>query len=99
MVRTNSSKWERPTATLLGAEKNWNAQNEMRPGRNVFGKLAYTAKVEVEQRALKVIKCEADLASARVRQAERQSPDGDRALRPVNPRNKSWRLRKRRSRS
>ena len=49
-------KLERAKRNAAGAERLW--------------KIGVLAKVEVEQRALKVIKCEADLASARVTQAK-----------------------------
>ena len=49
-------KLERAKQNAAGAERLW--------------KIGVLAKVEVEQRALKVIKCEADLASARVTQAK-----------------------------
>jgi multidrug resistance efflux pump len=49
-------KLERAKQNAAGAERLW--------------KIGVLAKVEVEQRALKVIKCEADLASARVAQAK-----------------------------
>jgi len=47
---------ERAKRNAAGAERLW--------------KIGVLAKVEVEQRALKVIKCEAELASARVAQAK-----------------------------
>ena len=49
-------KLERAKQNAAGAERLW--------------KIGVLAKVEVEQRALKVIKCEAELASARVTQAK-----------------------------
>jgi hypothetical protein len=49
-------KLERAKQSATGAERLW--------------KIGVLAKVEVEQRALKVIKCEAELASARVAQAK-----------------------------
>jgi hypothetical protein len=49
-------KMERATQSAAGAERLW--------------KIGVLAKVEVEQRALKVIKYEAELASARVSQAK-----------------------------
>jgi multidrug resistance efflux pump len=49
-------KLERAKRNATGAERLW--------------KIGVLAKVEVEQRALKVIKCEAELASARVTQAK-----------------------------
>jgi hypothetical protein len=49
-------KLERAKRNAAGAERLW--------------KIGVLAKVEVEQRALKVIKCEGDLASARVIQAK-----------------------------
>jgi multidrug resistance efflux pump len=49
-------KLERAKQNAAGAERLW--------------KIGVLAKVEVEQRALKVIKCEAQLASARVAQAK-----------------------------
>src|SRR5215475_11789397 len=49
-------KLERAKQNAAGAERLW--------------KIGVLAKVEVEQRALKVIKCQAELASARVAQAK-----------------------------
>src|SRR5215471_20309427 len=49
-------KLERAKQNAAGAERLW--------------KIGVLAKVEVEQRALKAIKCEAELASARVAQAK-----------------------------
>jgi hypothetical protein len=49
-------KLERAKRTAAGAERLW--------------KIGVLAKVEVEQRALKAIKCEAELAGARVAQAK-----------------------------
>jgi hypothetical protein len=49
-------KLERAKQSAAGAERLW--------------KIGVLAKVEVEQRALKVIKCEAELAGARVAQAK-----------------------------
>ena len=49
-------KLERSRQSAAGAERLW--------------KIGVLAKVEVEQRALKVIKCEAELAGARVAQAK-----------------------------
>src|SRR5262249_53713308 len=49
-------KLEPPKQSSAGAERLW--------------KIGVLAKVEVEQRALKVIKCEAELANARVAQAK-----------------------------
>ena len=49
-------KLERAKRTAAGAERLW--------------KIGVLAKVEVEQRALKAVKCEAELASARVAQAK-----------------------------
>jgi hypothetical protein len=49
-------KLERAKQSAAGAERLW--------------KIGVLAKVEVEQRALRVIKCEAELASARVAQAK-----------------------------
>ena len=58
-------KLERAKQSATGAERLW--------------KIGVLAKVEVEQRALKVIKCEAELASARVAQAKERV--GDQELR------------------
>src|SRR5215470_10194486 len=54
-------KLERSKRNAAGAERLW--------------KIGVLAKVEVEQRALKVIKCEAELASARVAQAKETVAD------------------------
>jgi hypothetical protein len=54
-------KLERAKQSSAGAERLW--------------KIGVLAKVEVEQRALKVIKCEAELANARVAQAKEKLAD------------------------
>jgi multidrug resistance efflux pump len=54
-------KLERAKQNAAGAERLW--------------KIGVLAKMEVEQRALKVIKCEAQLASARVAQAKEKVAD------------------------
>ena|SRR5262249_7712817 len=54
-------KLERAKQSAAGAERLW--------------KIGVLAKVEVEQRALKVIKCEAELANARVAQAKEKLAD------------------------
>src|SRR5438477_12943342 len=55
-VARYEKKLERAKQNAAGAERLW--------------KIGVLAKVEVEQRALKVIKCEAELANARVAQAK-----------------------------
>jgi multidrug resistance efflux pump len=55
-VARSEKKLERAKRNAAGAERLW--------------KIGVLAKVEVEQRALKVIKCETELASARVAQAK-----------------------------
>jgi len=55
-VARREKKLERAKQNAAGAERLW--------------KIGVLAKVEVEQRALKVIRCEAELASARVAQAK-----------------------------
>jgi multidrug resistance efflux pump len=54
-------KLERAKRNAAGAERLW--------------KIGVLAKVEIEQRALKVIKCEAELANARVAQAKERLVD------------------------
>ncbi len=78
-------KLERSKRNAAGAERMW--------------RIGVLAKVEVEQRALKVIKCEAEVASARVAQAKGRSPSRNPALHLVKPQNKSWKWRKQRSRN
>jgi multidrug resistance efflux pump len=55
-VARSEKKLERAKRNAAGAERLW--------------KIGVLAKVEVEQRALKVVKCETELASARVAQAK-----------------------------
>jgi multidrug resistance efflux pump len=55
-VARSEKKLERAKRNAAGAERLW--------------RIGVLAKVEVEQRALKAIKCEAELASARVAQAK-----------------------------
>jgi multidrug resistance efflux pump len=56
-VARSEKKLERAKRNAAGAERLW--------------KIGVLAKVEVEQRALKVVKCETELASARVAQAKK----------------------------
>ena len=77
-------KLERSRRNAAGAERMW--------------RIGVLAKVEVEQRALKVIKCETELASARVAQAKGTVAEQESALRLAKPQNKSWKWRKQRSR-
>ena len=55
-VARSEKKLERAKQNAAGAERLW--------------KIGVLARVEVEQRALKVVKCEAELANARVAQAK-----------------------------
>src|ERR1043166_3255610 len=74
ILKQNLSDELAESATPDGDVARWEKQLE-RAKRNAAGaerlwKVGVLAKVEVEQRALRGIKCEADLASARVAQAK-----------------------------
>ena len=58
-----------PDGDVARCEKKLERAKRNAAGAERFWKIGVLAKVEVEQRALKVIKCEAELASARVAQA------------------------------
>jgi hypothetical protein len=58
-----------PDGDVARCEKRLERAKRNAAGAERFWKIGVLAKVEVEQRALKVIKCEAELASARVAQA------------------------------
>jgi hypothetical protein len=59
-----------PDGDVARCEKKLERAKKNAAGAERFWKIGVLAKVEVEQRALKVIKCEAELASARVAQAK-----------------------------
>src|ERR1700751_3808113 len=58
-----------PDADIARCEKKLERAKQNAAGAERLWKIGVLAKVEVEQRALKAIKCEAELASARVAQA------------------------------
>jgi hypothetical protein len=78
-------KLERSKRNAAGAERMW--------------RIGVLAKVEVEQRAVKVIKCEAEVASARVAQAKETVAQQESRVASGEPQNKSWKWRKQRSRN
>jgi hypothetical protein len=59
-----------PDGDVARCEKKLEHAKRNAAGAERLWKIGVLAKVEVEQRALKIIKCEADLASARVIQAK-----------------------------
>jgi hypothetical protein len=59
-----------PDGDVARCEKKLERAKQNAVGAERFWKIGVLAKVEVEQRAVKVIKCEADLASARVTRAK-----------------------------
>src|SRR5881394_287306 len=59
-----------PDGDVARCEKKLEHAKQNAAGAERLWKIGVLAKVEVEQRALKVIKCEADLASARVAQTK-----------------------------
>src|SRR5215510_779123 len=59
-----------PEGDLARCEKKLERAKQSSAGAERLWKIGVLAKVEVEQRALKVIKCEAELANARVAQAK-----------------------------
>ena len=59
-----------PEGDVARCEKKLECAKQSATGAERLWKIGVLAKVEVEQRALKVIKCEAELASARVAQAK-----------------------------
>src|SRR6478736_5169765 len=78
-------KLERAKRNAAGAERLW--------------KIGVLAKVEVEQRALKMVKCETEVASARVAQARETVAQQESRVASGKPGNKSWRWRKQRWRN
>jgi len=79
ILKQNLSDELAETRTPDGEVARWEKQLE-RAKQNAAGaerlwKIGVLAKVEVEQRALKVTKCEAELASARVAQAKERVTD------------------------
>ena len=62
-----------PDGDVARCEKKLEHAKRNAAGAERLWKIGVLAKVEVEQRALKVTKCEADLASARVIQAKGNS--------------------------
>jgi multidrug resistance efflux pump len=61
---------ETPDGDVARCEKKLDRAKRNAAGAERLCKIGVLAKVEVEQRALKVIKCEAELANARVAQAK-----------------------------
>ena len=61
-----------PDADVARREKQLERAKRGAAGAERLWKIGVLAKVEVEQRALKMIKCEAELATARVAQAKEQ---------------------------
>lgn len=59
-----------PDGDVARWEKQLERAKKSAAGAERFWKIGVLAKVEVEQRALKVVKCEAELATARVAQAQ-----------------------------
>jgi multidrug resistance efflux pump len=59
-----------PEGDVVRCEKKLERAKQSATGAERLWKIGVLAKVEVEQRALKVTKCEAELASARVAQAK-----------------------------
>jgi hypothetical protein len=55
-----------PDGDVARCQKKLERAKQSAAGAERFWKIGVLAKVEVEQRALKVVKCEAELASARV---------------------------------
>src|SRR5215472_13776811 len=61
---------ETPDGDIARCEEKLGRAKQNAAGAERLWKIGVLAKIEVEQRALKVIKCEAELASARVAQAK-----------------------------
>lgn len=59
-----------PDGDIARCEKKLERARQNSAGAERLWKIGVLAKIEVEQRALKVMKCEADLATARVAQAK-----------------------------
>jgi len=64
-----------PNGDVARCEKKLEHAKKNAAGAERLWKIGVLAKVEVEQRALKVIKCEAELANARVAQAKERLAD------------------------
>jgi multidrug resistance efflux pump len=61
-----------PEAEVARLEKQWERAKKNAEGAERLWKIGVLAKVEVEQRLLKVIRCEADLATARLARAKEE---------------------------
>src|SRR5215216_738991 len=61
---------ETPDGDIVRCEKKLERAKRNAAGAERLWKIGVLAKVEVEQRALKAVKCEAELANARVAQAK-----------------------------
>lgn len=66
------SSGQSPNADVARAEKQLQRAKQNAAGAERFFKIGVLAKVEMEQRLLKVIRCESDLANARVANAKEE---------------------------
>ena len=74
ILRQNISDEPLPSGDMGRLEKQLERAKQNATGAERLWKIGVLAKVEVEQRLLKVIRCESDLANARVARAKEELP-------------------------
>jgi hypothetical protein len=72
ILKQNLSDEPLPNGDIARLEKQLERAKQSAAGAERFYKIGVLAKVEVEQRLLKVIRCESDLANARVARAKEE---------------------------
>ena len=70
ILKQNLSDESLPEDDVARLEKQWERAKKNAAGAERLWKIGVLAKMEVEQRSLKVVRCESDLANARVARAK-----------------------------
>jgi multidrug resistance efflux pump len=72
ILKQNLSDESSPEDDVARLEKQWERAKKNAAGAERLWKIGVLAKMEVEQRSLKVVRCESDLANARVARAKEE---------------------------
>src|ERR1700745_3329119 len=72
LLKQNLSDEPLPNGDMARLEKQLERAKQNAAGAERLGKIGVLAKMEVEQRLLKVVRCESDLANARVARAKEE---------------------------
>jgi multidrug resistance efflux pump len=72
ILKQNLSDESLPEDDVARLEKQWERAKKNAAGAERLWKIGVLAKMEVEQRSLKVVRCESDLANARVARAKEE---------------------------